>query len=148
MKTYKINFNPGITLRQELMKRMLYILLMLTSFVAFGQTQNELGSEAAIQNIKADSTLNHVYHQVLVMYARDTLFIENLKAAERSWVQFRNAELKMKFPKMDQKSSVQPMCISLYLTSLTNDRTKTLREWLEGTDEGDVCAGSVKIRNR
>ena len=128
------------------MKMILNVLLMVTSYGAFGQTQGEMNSEAASQSIKADSTLNHIYHQVLVMYARDTLFIENLKASERLWVQFRNAELKMKFPGMDQKGSVQSMCISLYLTGLTNDRIKTLRAWLDGTVEGDVCAGSVRTR--
>ena len=32
-----------------------------------------------------------------------------------------------------------------YLDELTKSRIKTLKVWLDGIEEGDVCSGSVKI---
>jgi hypothetical protein len=34
----------------------------------------------------------------------------------------------------------------MYLTELTQDRTKTLQVWIDGVQEGDVCAGTVRIK--
>ena len=37
------------------------------------------------------------------------------------------------------------MCEASYLDELTKSRIKTLKVWLDGIEEGDVCSGSVKI---
>jgi len=52
----------------------------------------------------------------------------------------------VKFPKREYGyyGSVQPMCWSEYLTQLTKERISTLKIWLNGTQEGDSCSGSVK----
>jgi hypothetical protein len=31
---------------------------------------------------------------------------------------------------------------------MTNERIKTMRSWLEGAEEGDVCAGSAMIKKK
>jgi hypothetical protein len=60
---------------------------------------------------------------------------------------FRNAELKVKYPETESGyyGSVYPMCVSIYLEKLTSERVKTLKGWIDGIEEGDVCRGSVKM---
>lgn len=120
---------------------------MLLACGTYGQTQLEMNTDAANEYKKADAELNSVYKQILKKYASDTAFIKNLKAAQRLWIQFRDAEMKMKYPAdRSEYGSVFPMCYSLYMTELTNTRTATLKIWLEGIEEGDVCSGSVQVK--
>ena len=53
-------------------------------------------------------------------------------------MQFRDAEMNTKFPQGGDYGSVQPMCRNIYMTQLTQDRTRKLKEWLNGSEEGDV----------
>jgi len=39
------------------------------------------------------------------------------------------------------------MCRCMALAETTKKRAEELRRWVDGAEEGDVCAGSVKIRN-
>jgi len=113
-----------------------------------GQTQGEMNQGAAGEFRAADEELNSVYRQILEDYAEDDVFITNLKEAQRCWIAFRDAQLKMKFPDREPGyyGSVLPMCEATYLTELTQDRIKALKVWLDGVDEGDVCAGTVKVK--
>jgi len=36
--------------------------------------------------------------------------------------------------------------LSIYLTELTEERTKKLKMWLTGIDEYDACSGSIKAK--
>jgi len=87
-----------------------------------------------------------IYKKILFEYKSDTAFIKNLKASQRIWITFRNAELKMKFPDRERGwyGSMHPMCVSGYLENLTRARIKTLTEWLQGSEEGEGCGGSIK----
>jgi hypothetical protein len=38
------------------------------------------------------------------------------------------------------------MCVLFYLEKLTLERIKTLKVWIDGIEEGDVCTGSVKTK--
>ncbi len=105
-----------------------------------------MNKEAGDKYNNADSTLNVVYQKILNEYSNDTAFISNLKLSQRLWIQFRDAQLKMKYPVSYSYGSVQPMCVSFYLTDLTDERIKTLQTWLDGIEEGDVCTGSVKLK--
>jgi len=126
------------------MKKLFFYLILLNTFNSFGQNQNELNSNANKQYKSSDSKLNSVYKQILKVYSTDATFIKNIKTAQNLWIKFRDAELKMKFPENYSNGSVQPMCTSLYLTDMTNDRIRTLRIWLDGIEEGNVCSGSVR----
>ena len=121
----------------------------LITTISFAQTQGQLNEEAEKKYQKADKELNSFYQTILTEYKEDTAFIKNFKTAQRLWVQFRGAEMKAKYP--DRESgyygSVQPMCWYMYLTDLTEERTKKLKVWLIGIEEGDVCSGSVKTKN-
>jgi uncharacterized protein YecT (DUF1311 family) len=121
----------------------------MASAFCFGQTQGEI-NDKAVKNYKmADKELNSVYQTVLKQYSDDTAFIKNFKNAQTLWIQFRDAEMKAKYPEREQSyyGSTQPMCWYSYMTELTGERTRKLKIWLTGIAEGDLCAGSVKTRN-
>ena len=131
------------------MKALLLLIIFYFSLsFSFAQTQLEMDSIQSNNFVKADSELNHMYQRILNDYKDDTAFVKNLVASEKIWIQFRDAEMKMKYPdrKPGYYGTVQPMCWSIYLTRLTLDRIATLNIWLEGIDEGDVCAGSVRVK--
>jgi uncharacterized protein YecT (DUF1311 family) len=96
----------------------------------------------------ADKELNQVYQQVLAKYASDKVFIAKLRAAQKAWLAYRDAELEAMFPASDKSleyGSVYPMCANNALEGMTRKRIEELRTWLKGTEEGDVCAGSYQV---
>ncbi len=128
------------------MKSIFISLFLIVSCKLFGQTQADMNDEAAQGFKTADSTLNVIYKKIQKIYADDELFLKNFKIAQRIWITFRNAELQLKYPASDGYGSIQRMCYALYQTDLTNDRIRTLQIWLDGIEEGDACAGSVRIK--
>jgi uncharacterized protein YecT (DUF1311 family) len=126
----------------------IFSLTILTS-AASAQTQLQMNEQAGNSYTKAEQELNDIYQKILKEYSADTSFISRLKAAERLWIKFRDAELEMRFPPGPDKyyGSVLPMCKMGYLEKLTRDRIKTLKVWTEGIKEGDACNGSVKIKH-
>ncbi|MFM8719961.1 MAG: lysozyme inhibitor LprI family protein [Chthoniobacterales bacterium] len=115
---------------------------------ASAQTQGEMNQDAASEFKAADKELNSIYQRLLEDYADDEAFIANLKEAQRCWIAFRDAQMKMKYPDREPGyyGSIQPMCEAIYLAELTQDRVKALRVWVEGVEEGDMCAGTVKVK--
>lgn len=130
------------------MKHFLSILVIITMFSCSAQTQLQQNEETAKTFEDADRELNKVYQQILTDYKADKVFTDNLKASQRIWIQFRDSEMKMKFPDRPagHYGSIQPMCGSDYKAKLTTERTEKLKIWLEGTEEGDACSGSVKTK--
>jgi uncharacterized protein YecT (DUF1311 family) len=119
--------------------------------IADAQTQGELDEQACGQFHKADVALNETYSKILKEYTRDEQFIAKLKTAQRAWLVFRDAELEALYPKDNKQAeygTVYPMCHCSELQFLTEARTKELKRWIDGTMEGDVCAGSLRIARR
>lgn len=113
----------------------------------FTQTQMEMNEQAKNSFQQADKELNKVYQQILKDYSTDTLFLKNLKASQKIWIQFRDAEMKMKYPlKETEYYSMQTVCWYNYMQNITEARTLTLKDWLKPLDDGDVCAGSIMAR--
>ncbi|MFZ4456976.1 MAG: lysozyme inhibitor LprI family protein [Bacteroidales bacterium] len=111
------------------------------------QTQAEMNSIEANSFKQADRELNIVYKRILQEYKTNSLFINRLKDSQRIWIKFRDAELLVKYPDPESNmGSIHSMCVSNYLEYLTRERIKTLRVWLTGVEEGDVCSGSVKLK--
>ncbi len=116
------------------------------------QTQLELNSCADAEYAAADSELNRVYKSILEKYKQDPKFIAKLRAAQREWLKYRDAEFEAKFPHADEGKTIQyygsvfPMCAAQYRAELTRERIDKLRVWLDGIEEGDVCTGSVDIK--
>ena len=132
------------------MQKLLFVTLLILSVnLCFAQTQSELNEREHKKYVEVDRELNSTYQKILKEYKSYTIFTKNLKASQKLWVQFRNAEMKMKYPERETGyyGSVQPMCWSIYLTQLTTERINVLKQWLVGIDEGDVCAGSVKTKS-
>jgi uncharacterized protein YecT (DUF1311 family) len=119
--------------------------------VLYGQTQGDLDEQACGQFHKADVALNETYSRILKEYAKDQQFVARLKTAQKAWLVFRDAELEALYPKDNKQAeygTVYPMCHCSELQSLTEERTRQLKRWLDGTREGDVCAGSIKVAQR
>ena len=129
------------------MKTLLTFIILTFSFSCFSQTQAEMNKEAYLEFNKSDKILNEIYQTILSEYKSDTTFLESLKKSQRLWIQFRDAEMEMKFPNYPDKiyGSIHPTCRAFYLKEITDKRIETLKEWVAGTEEGDVCNGSVKI---
>lgn len=113
-------------------------------------TQADLNDRAAQTAESAERALNETYHAILKKYSDRPLFIRRLREAQRAWLKFRGAQLSMRFPAkaaanaQEEYGSVYPMCYAEYKSELTRQRTEDLQRWLDGVQEGDVCAGSVK----
>ena len=131
---------------------MKYILCFLTfAFfqITFGQSQSEMNQEAFAHYKEKDAELNLVYSKILKEYGNEKDFIIHLKKAQNIWIQFRDAEMAMRFPKEDKGlhyGSVYPMCRSYILAEMTEQRTNKLKVWLEGIEEGEVCLGTIKMK--
>ncbi len=131
------------------MKQLFFLLLLCLSItVCFGQTQTEMNENTSNNFKKTDKELNVVYQKVLKEYSKDIAFLKNLKNSQRVWIQFRDAEMKTKYPDREQGyyGSMQPMCWNSYMTELTEERIKKLQVWLTGVEEGVLCSGSVKTK--
>ena len=124
------------------------IVICLISNFGFSQTQFEMNQSANNDFLKADKDLNSVYQKIIKEYKSDIKFIKNLKTSQKIWIQFRDSEMKVKFPETEDSyyGSVFPMCWSSYIEELTKERIKKLKIWIDGNEEGDVCSGSVKIK--
>ena len=130
------------------MKYILSLVFCFFCFFGFSQTQAELNTMQYDSYKKTDKKLNEVYQAILKAYKSDTEFIKNLRASQRIWITFRDAEVKVKFPDREDGyyGSIHPLCVSLYLEDLTQDRISTLNLWLKGSEEGDGCSGSINVK--
>lgn len=127
---------------------LLLFVCCLVSVSSFGQSQTQLNVQADAAYQKADQVLNRTYQQILKEYRTQTVFLQSLKTAQQRWLQFRDAEMKARYPAVNSQleyGSFFPVCYSNGLEELTKARTKQLRLWLTGLPEGDMCNGSVKM---
>ncbi len=124
----------------------LFLALCQTVLICNAQTQFEMNVDASNKAQNADKKLDSIYQNIMKDYAADTVFIKNIKTSQSIWLQFRDAEMEVKFPDALNRhyGSVFPMCWSMYRTDLTQERINTLQIWIDGIEEGDVCEGSVK----
>lgn len=128
------------------MKTLFFSLFILMGSITFAQTQTSMAAKAGSDFKKTDSELNRIYQKVLAQYEDDARFVENLKSSQRLWIQLRDAEMKMKFPdESNENGSCYSMCYYNYIEELTYQRTEALKQWIDGTEEGDVCAGSQRV---
>ncbi len=124
------------------------VLSLLTTVSVTPQTQPQLNDEFCAKFSRTDHELNTTYNQVLAIYKDDIEFIESIKKAQRAWIIFRDYHVDSLYPRSrrGEYGSVKPMCRCNALAELTAERTKMLRKWIDGIDEGDVCAGSIKSK--
>lgn len=99
-------------------------------------SQADLNACADADFVKADKALNDSYQLVMQQMADDPVFVNNLRAAQRAWVAFRDAELEARFSCAEHDvrecwGSMYPMLWSARKAELTRERTKQLRQILK-----------------
>jgi uncharacterized protein YecT (DUF1311 family) len=127
-------------------KYFLFFCLTFVTINSFAQTQLEMNEEAYRSYKKVDDELGIVYKKILTIYAKNIEFINALKASERLWIQFRDAELKMMYPAADKSmayGSMFPMCVNYYMEELTAKRVEQLKTWIKPVRDGESCTGSI-----
>lgn len=98
----------------------------------FAQTQADINYEALQEYKTADAKLNEAYKNLLDVKKSDVVFIKNLKTAQRLWIQYRDAQLAIKYPPQKEEhyyKSVLPMLQASFLTELTYQRIGELETY-------------------
>ena len=128
--------------------KILALCLLGAAHIARSQTQGDLNTQTEAEWRAADKQLNSIYQQIATENAEDKVFLAGLKEAQRCWLAFRDAQLKMKYPDREPGyyGSVLPSCQAMYLTELTRERVKALQVWIDGVEEGNICAGTAKAK--
>lgn len=107
-------------------------------------TQLELNACAGQAFSKADAELNAVYRQVLARHADAPVALARIKAAQRLWVQLRDADLEARYPVGEDEDprllygSMYPMLHSEAKAALTATRTAFLRNQFLERSEYDL----------
>lgn len=129
------------------MIRLVFIFFLTLNLSGFSQTQAENNIDACTKFKESDKRLNEVYKAILTIYSNDTIFIQNLKKSQRIWIQFRDAEMLVKYPDYSDQTidSIQPSCHSNYKRELTDQRIDRLIDWVIGIEEGYNCNGSIQF---
>lgn len=108
-------------------------------------------ARCALQDLAdAKQEMAEAYQQVLQRYAADTQFITKLKASQAAWSAYFDAEMAALYPDprgVATYGSSFPACNAGAAAYLIERRTQELRRWLEGAEVGDVCAGSIHVKD-
>ncbi len=113
-------------------KIFLLFAIFLIAFTSNAQSQSEMNKDAMNSYKKVDDELGVIYQVILKKYAKNTKFINALRASERCWIQYRDAEVKMMYPADDTRAaygSIYPTLYYSYLEELTKTRLKELKLW-------------------
>lgn len=111
-------------------------------------------NQCALQDYQtSDAQLNEVYRAIEQKYHGNPAFLAKLKLSEEAWIKYRDAELAMMYPPepddnpeddhLTHYGSIYPMCKSMYLDDITQDRIKELKQWLDVPTERSSCMGSI-----
>lgn len=115
----------------------LSILLLVSACVlpltpARAQTQAEMNQEAAAEFKKADRDLNKLYPQVLAKLDEEGQ--ARLKAAQRAWVAYRDAQADLEAD-MARGGTMAPLLRANSLAATTLERIEQLRAFLKELNE-------------
>ena len=97
------------------------------------QSQSEMNRQAEREFATADKSLNQVYTQVLA--AIDAEARPKLKASQRAWVQFRDAEADLHADLEARDGSMADLVLAGRKATMTKARVKELQQLLK--DYGD-----------
>ena len=87
--------------------------------------------------------------EIRVLYREDHEFLAAFDTAQKKWEEYCRAMLEARFPaknKREEYGSVYDLAIAGVRIGMLDDRIKELSLWTEGTEEGDVSKGSVKLK--
>ncbi|MGY2460821.1 lysozyme inhibitor LprI family protein [Vreelandella sulfidaeris] len=117
-------------------------LLVSSSFAYAGDrcdnatTQAELTECSAQAYHTADDALNEAYQVLVDQLSNNVASLEKLRAAQRAWIGFRDAECAFESSAVEG-GSAQPMIRNRCLESVTQARTQTLLEHAR-CEEGEL----------
>lgn len=115
-------------------------------------TQRDLTDCAAQDMNAAEMRMNTLYAIVLDKYRGDLETLAKIREAQQAWQAFREAHVAAVFPKAGtadaqyEYGSSLSMCLASESANLIGPRIAQLRQWADGIEEGDVCAGSRGFR--
>jgi len=107
-------------------------------------SQLELNACASESLEKADAELNAVYRQITATLADQPVALARLKAAQRLWIQLRDADLEARYPVGDDENprflygSMYPMLYAQAKATLTTARAAYLRSQFLERGEYDL----------
>ncbi len=132
----KLSINSFTILKTRLtMKKLLFLALLMLPMIVFSQTQMAMNAQAAKDYAKVDKELNVVYQQIKKKYAKDSLFMDYMKAAQLRWIDFRDAEFKRYMPHFmtgnTYYGSMYPLERNSFMTEMTTERVKTMKKILK-----------------
>lgn len=96
---------------------------------AGAQTQADMNECQGREYKKADAALNAVYRQLTAKIQEEAGELAALKAAQQAWIKFRDADCEFE-SYQNKGGTIYPLVYSGCLTTLTQARTKQLREML------------------
>jgi len=113
-------------------------------FCASAETQAKMTVDACHELDKSNSEMKEIYRRILKDNMDEKRFTVAFERAQRAWSVFRDAHLHALYPKApDSYGTTHEMCRCLVLNQMTRERIETLKKWLSGGMEGDVCQGST-----
>lgn len=118
------------------------------------ETALDINTCAAEQLTQAKNQMEAALQKVKTTHQDDTLFLERLMQAQSAWKTWVDTELAARFPTAQTNSartkygSLYPNCRHQIHADMMKARTKHLQQWLNGTEEGDVCAGSIRTKKQ
>jgi uncharacterized protein YecT (DUF1311 family) len=158
---YENTFSPetlfeGRTLLPMRLDRCVYALLYCS--LSFGQKsdtfsdcQKRASSQRDLQMCadqefgRVDAAMTRSYQQLLAKAKKDAVAEGKIRAAQQSWLAFRDAQLEAVYPHEDrgEYGTTYPMCVLLRKTELTRQRAEMLRKMLNPV-EGEVCDAGLR----
>jgi uncharacterized protein YecT (DUF1311 family) len=134
------------------MKRLLIMIFVLCVVsTTYSQTQSKLNETAEKSSMKSDQEMEVVLKKIAFLYKDKKLFLEKLRVSQECWLKFRKAQLDALYPAKDKQAaygSVFPTAYASEKDALNKLRIKQLMVWINGIEEGNVGAGSVKFKSQ
>jgi len=94
--------------------------------------------------LSEEKHLNLTYQKVLKIY--ENKYVKKFQQAEVAWLAFRDADAQA-FASLAPASNPVNARFT-WQSQLDRQRTKELQQWIDGTEEGNVCAGTIPIRQK
>ena len=113
------------------------------------KSQTDINLDEANSLTLLTCKLDSMYRAVIVEYQVQEIFIKNFKKSQVVWKQYMESQLLARFPEDDEYrgGSSFGMCYALYKKQLIKERMSSVNDWLIGFTEGEICGGSVKIKD-
>jgi len=110
----------------------------------YGETQMKMAADVCHELEISNAEMKKVYSDILKERGNDKTFTDALIRAQSAWTSFRDAHMEALYPSPPEVyGSSHGMCRCTVLNRMTRERIETLRTWLSGGVEGDLCAGST-----